>query len=166
MNHVEGGWPKDINPAEIEQTMRYRKKVEKDEIYMNTILQLGDVSLIFFTFHSCAFSLFTYRNLIMFIISWTYILWLCPFNWRATSIEEQCLLALDAHAELPCLLFSIFFCLNLQGVLFSFCMLILRTVKWYILHDFLIKNRFTLYLGNGTMHSTKQCNRYLWGILW
>lgn len=43
MNHVEGGWPKDINPAEIEQTMRYRKKVEKDEIYMNTILQLGDV---------------------------------------------------------------------------------------------------------------------------
>lgn len=44
INHVEGGWPKDVNPAEVEQTMRYRKKVEKDEIYMNTIQQLGNVS--------------------------------------------------------------------------------------------------------------------------
>lgn len=44
INHVEGGWPKDVNPAEVEQTMRYRKKVEKDEIYSNTILQLGNVS--------------------------------------------------------------------------------------------------------------------------
>ena len=45
INHVEGGWPKDVNPAEVEQTIRYRKKVEKDEIYMNTIQQLGNVSL-------------------------------------------------------------------------------------------------------------------------
>lgn len=44
INHVEGGWPKDVNPAEVEQTIRYRKKVEKDEIYMNTIQQLGNVS--------------------------------------------------------------------------------------------------------------------------
>ena len=43
MNHVEGGWPKDINPAEIEQTMRFRKKIEKDEHYMNTIHSLGEV---------------------------------------------------------------------------------------------------------------------------
>ncbi|EDO40075.1 predicted protein [Nematostella vectensis] len=43
INHVEGGWPKDVNPAEVEQTIRYRKKVEKDEIYMNTIQQLGNV---------------------------------------------------------------------------------------------------------------------------
>ncbi|NXG69350.1 DNAI2 protein, partial [Baryphthengus martii] len=41
VNHVEGGWPKDINPQELEQTIRYRKKVEKDENYINTIVHLG-----------------------------------------------------------------------------------------------------------------------------
>lgn len=44
INHVEGGWPKDINPAEVEQTIRFRKKVEKDENYINIIQQLGSVS--------------------------------------------------------------------------------------------------------------------------
>ena len=34
INHVEGGWPKDVNAAEVEQTIRYRKKVEKDENYI------------------------------------------------------------------------------------------------------------------------------------
>lgn len=53
MNHVEGGWPKDVNPAEIEQTMRFRKKIEKDETYLNTIQNLGDVRSIF----SCTMSL-------------------------------------------------------------------------------------------------------------
>eukprot|EP00794_Sanderia_malayensis_P009172 gene9172-10145_t len=43
INHVEGGWPKDINPAEIEQTTRFRKKVEKDETYTNIIQNLGGV---------------------------------------------------------------------------------------------------------------------------
>ena len=43
INHVEGGWPKDINPNEPDQTMRYRKKIEKDESYMNTVVQLGNV---------------------------------------------------------------------------------------------------------------------------
>lgn len=41
MNHTEGGWPKDINPAEVEQTIRFRKKVEKDEVYMSIINKLG-----------------------------------------------------------------------------------------------------------------------------
>ncbi|XP_075881781.1 dynein axonemal intermediate chain 2-like isoform X2 [Nelusetta ayraudi] len=41
MNHLEGGWPKDINPQEMEQTIRFRKKVEKDEGYIASILQLG-----------------------------------------------------------------------------------------------------------------------------
>ena len=40
---MEGGWPKDVNPGEVEQTIRYRKKVEKDEMYVNTIVQLGSV---------------------------------------------------------------------------------------------------------------------------
>ena len=44
MNHTEGGWPKDINPAEVEQTIRYRKKVEKDEGYINVVMRLGTVS--------------------------------------------------------------------------------------------------------------------------
>ncbi|XP_061656375.1 dynein axonemal intermediate chain 2 isoform X2 [Syngnathoides biaculeatus] len=43
INHVEGGWPKDINPQDMEQTIRFRKKVEKDESYLMSILQLGDV---------------------------------------------------------------------------------------------------------------------------
>lgn len=47
INHTEGGWPKDVNPAEVEQVTRYRKKVEKDEMYINTIQQLGTVSLLF-----------------------------------------------------------------------------------------------------------------------
>ncbi|KAM6119103.1 kinesin-like protein KIF19 [Phoenicopterus ruber ruber] len=41
VNHVEGGWPKDINLQEVEQTIRFRKKVEKDENYVNTIMHLG-----------------------------------------------------------------------------------------------------------------------------
>ncbi|XP_059478462.1 dynein intermediate chain 3, ciliary [Neocloeon triangulifer] len=41
MNHVEGGWPKDLNPADPEQTLRFRKKVEKDEKYIHAILQLS-----------------------------------------------------------------------------------------------------------------------------
>lgn len=44
INHVEGGWPKDLNPEDMEATIRYRKKVEKDEHYQNTILQIAGVS--------------------------------------------------------------------------------------------------------------------------
>ncbi|XP_074647572.1 dynein intermediate chain 3, ciliary-like isoform X2 [Tubulanus polymorphus] len=43
INHTEGGWPKDVNPQEVEQVIRFRKKVEKDEVYINTIQQLGGV---------------------------------------------------------------------------------------------------------------------------
>ncbi|GAB5581266.1 dynein axonemal intermediate chain 2 isoform X1 [Prionailurus iriomotensis] len=43
INHVEGGWPKDVNPLELEQTIRFRKKVEKDESYINAITQLGSI---------------------------------------------------------------------------------------------------------------------------
>jgi dynein intermediate chain 2 len=40
--HVEGGWPKDINPTDMEATSRFRKKVEKDENYVKTIQILGE----------------------------------------------------------------------------------------------------------------------------
>ena len=42
MNHLEGGWPKDIDYTEKEQTARYRKKVEKDEEYLRQIKALSD----------------------------------------------------------------------------------------------------------------------------
>ena len=45
MNHFEGGWPKDINPQENDQTMRFRKKIEKDDTYINTVLGLCSVSI-------------------------------------------------------------------------------------------------------------------------
>ncbi|KAJ9518585.1 hypothetical protein QJQ45_018616 [Haematococcus lacustris] len=41
MSHVEGGWPKDIDYSEAEHTIRYRKKVEKDEDYIKTVGILG-----------------------------------------------------------------------------------------------------------------------------
>ena len=50
MNHFEGGWPKDINPAEHDQTMRFRKKIEKDDSYINSVLGLCQVSLKCFQF--------------------------------------------------------------------------------------------------------------------
>ena len=38
--------PQDINPVENDQTMRFRKKIEKDENYVNTALKLCSVSFI------------------------------------------------------------------------------------------------------------------------
>lgn len=45
MYHSEGGWPKDLNPKDAEQTVRYKRKVEKDELYIHTMLQLLPVIL-------------------------------------------------------------------------------------------------------------------------
>ena len=42
MLHVEGGWPKDVDSTEKEQTTRYRKKVEKDEEYIRQVKSLGE----------------------------------------------------------------------------------------------------------------------------
>jgi len=48
MFHYEGGWPKDINMKDLEQTVRYRRKIEKDELYIHTMLQLLPVNIISF----------------------------------------------------------------------------------------------------------------------
>ena len=48
VNHTEGGWPKDVNALEIEQVIRYRKKVEKDDSYISTIHGLAGVSVVVF----------------------------------------------------------------------------------------------------------------------
>lgn len=47
MFHYEGGWPKDINMKDLEQTVRYRRKIEKDELYIHTMLQLLPVNIFF-----------------------------------------------------------------------------------------------------------------------
>lgn len=41
MNHTEGGWPKDININDEDAPRRYRRKIEKDESYAHTVLQLA-----------------------------------------------------------------------------------------------------------------------------
>lgn len=41
VNHVEGGWPKDVNFAEPEQVARFRKKVEKEENYTAQVVDLA-----------------------------------------------------------------------------------------------------------------------------
>lgn len=42
INHVEGGWPKDVNFAEPEQVARFRKKVEKEEAFTVQVLELAE----------------------------------------------------------------------------------------------------------------------------
>lgn len=42
--HTEGGWPKDINLDDPEQVVRFRKKAEKDESYLQSVMQMSNVS--------------------------------------------------------------------------------------------------------------------------
>lgn len=40
INHTEGGWPKDVSQSDPEQTTRYRRKIEKDEVYLSQVMGL------------------------------------------------------------------------------------------------------------------------------
>ncbi|KAJ3122424.1 Dynein intermediate chain 2, axonemal [Nowakowskiella sp. JEL0407] len=40
--HLQGGWPKDVDPTDVEHTIRYRKKIEKDDEYLRVVKSLGD----------------------------------------------------------------------------------------------------------------------------
>ncbi|ORZ39046.1 WD40-repeat-containing domain protein [Catenaria anguillulae PL171] len=42
IQHTEGGWPKDVDSSDVEHTLRYRRKVEKDEEYMRVVKSLSD----------------------------------------------------------------------------------------------------------------------------
>uniref|UniRef100_UPI00358E7F12 dynein axonemal intermediate chain 2-like n=1 Tax=Myxine glutinosa TaxID=7769 RepID=UPI00358E7F12 len=42
MNHLEGGWPKDVDPLDGEQKIKFQNKVERDEDYRNTIVNIGN----------------------------------------------------------------------------------------------------------------------------
>jgi hypothetical protein len=44
VTRLSGGWPKDINYLDPEQTLRYRRKLEKDESYITQLPKLGEVS--------------------------------------------------------------------------------------------------------------------------
>ncbi|GMI17612.1 hypothetical protein TrLO_g4434 [Triparma laevis f. longispina] len=41
MRHMEGGWPKDVDPSEMSDMARFRKKAEKDEDYKTAMKTLG-----------------------------------------------------------------------------------------------------------------------------
>lgn len=41
--HTEGGWPRDVNYQDSEQTLRYRRKLEKDETYISQVPKMGEV---------------------------------------------------------------------------------------------------------------------------
>ena len=41
MSHTEGGWPKDVDCTEAEHVIRFRRKIEKDEDYVRSIISLG-----------------------------------------------------------------------------------------------------------------------------
>eukprot|EP00562_Extubocellulus_spinifer_P031720 CAMPEP_0178723246 /NCGR_PEP_ID=MMETSP0699-20121125/25442_1 /TAXON_ID=265572 /ORGANISM="Extubocellulus spinifer, Strain CCMP396" /LENGTH=590 /DNA_ID=CAMNT_0020374309 /DNA_START=76 /DNA_END=1848 /DNA_ORIENTATION=- len=43
MHHVEGGWPKDVDPTELSDVARYRKKAEKDEDFQYAMKTLGPI---------------------------------------------------------------------------------------------------------------------------
>ena len=43
MLHLEGGWPKDVDSTEKDQTTRFRKKIEKDDEYIKQVRSLGDM---------------------------------------------------------------------------------------------------------------------------
>ncbi|KAJ3016496.1 UNVERIFIED_CONTAM: Dynein intermediate chain 2, axonemal [Siphonaria sp. JEL0065] len=40
--HIQGGWPKDVDSTDVEHTIRYKKKIEKDEEYMKSVQIMGN----------------------------------------------------------------------------------------------------------------------------
>ena len=44
MNHVEGGWPKEVDLEETDQVRRYIKKIEKDDKYLKQVLGLSKLA--------------------------------------------------------------------------------------------------------------------------
>ncbi|XP_015500947.1 dynein intermediate chain 2, axonemal [Parus major] len=43
VNHVEGGWPKHIDPKNSELTTRYREEVEREEVYTRSVQRLSSL---------------------------------------------------------------------------------------------------------------------------
>lgn len=47
ISHYEGGWPKDVNYGNPEQTSRYKRKIEKTEEYITQLTNLTQVKPLF-----------------------------------------------------------------------------------------------------------------------
>ncbi len=43
--HLQGGWPKDVDVTDVEHTIRYRKKIEKDDEYVRSVKSMGEASV-------------------------------------------------------------------------------------------------------------------------
>ena len=43
MKHTEGGWPKDVDPTEQSDVQRFRKKIEKDETFKESVVSLKPI---------------------------------------------------------------------------------------------------------------------------
>jgi len=43
MNHVAGGWPKEVNPKDDEQVDRFRKKVMRTDAYVTSMMKLSKI---------------------------------------------------------------------------------------------------------------------------
>ena len=43
MSHTQGGWPVGVDPKDADHVMRWRKKIERDEDYIKTVVKLGAV---------------------------------------------------------------------------------------------------------------------------
>ncbi|TPX36934.1 hypothetical protein SmJEL517_g00917 [Synchytrium microbalum] len=37
--HLQGGWPRDVDPTDAEHTIRFRKKIEKDDEYVKSLME-------------------------------------------------------------------------------------------------------------------------------
>lgn len=46
MNHIMGGWPGDVDPRDEDQVARFKKKIQKDESFINAIKKLGSVRML------------------------------------------------------------------------------------------------------------------------
>ena len=53
-----------MNYTEVEQTIRFRKKVEKEESYVNALSALGGVSSFFAAVSVCFFHFKVFQNLL------------------------------------------------------------------------------------------------------
>jgi dynein intermediate chain 2 len=43
MSHTEGGWPREVDPTDAEAVARWRRRVERDEDYIRSVVALGGV---------------------------------------------------------------------------------------------------------------------------
>mmetsp|Transcript_119494 Transcript_119494/g.343260 ORF Transcript_119494/g.343260 Transcript_119494/m.343260 type:complete len:563 (-) Transcript_119494:118-1806(-) len=46
MIHVEGGWPKEVDATEAQETLKWRKRLEKDPNFVNSVRQLCKNSIV------------------------------------------------------------------------------------------------------------------------